>query len=87
VIATIFQWLAVLVVGGASGAVMAVLILRLRFRRADRMAEYEIDDSDIDSVAKAWAEGTGRPWAVRSVADKLRLLSRLERRRAMRRRS
>lgn len=86
-IASIMQWLAVLVLGGVSGAVVALLVLHLHTRRADRVGEYEIDDSGIYSMAKAWAENTGRPWAARSVADKLRLLSRLERARTMRRRS
>ena len=86
-IATIAQWLTVLIVGGVSGAVMALLVLRLRLRHADHVAEYEIDDPGIDSMARAWAEDTGRPWAARSVAAKLRLLSRLERARATRRRS
>jgi len=87
VIGSVLQWLAVLIVGGASGAVVALLVMRLLLRRVDRMAEYDVDDSYIDSMAKSWAEYTGRPWAARSVADKVRLLARLESARAMRRRS
>jgi hypothetical protein len=87
VIGTVLQWLAVLIVGGVSGAVVALLVMRLLLRRVDRRAECEIDDSHIDSMARAWAEDTGRPWAARSVADKVRLLARLESARAMRRRS
>ena len=86
-IATVLQWVAVLAVGGASGAVVAVLVLRLDARRADCRAKNEIDDSYIDAMAKAWADETGRPWAARSVAGKVRILARVERARAMRRRS
>lgn len=83
----VLQWLAVMVVGGLSGGVIAALVMRARLRRVDTVDAYEVDDAQIDSMANEWAESTGRPWAARSVAEKLRLLVRIDRSRAMRRRS
>lgn len=86
-IAIMLGWLAVLLVGAAGGGLSAALLLGLRLRRAGRIVVDDVDDDErIDALASAWARDTGRPWAAGLVADKLRLLGRIERSRQRRQR-
>lgn len=80
-------WVAVLLAGGLGGALSATILLWARERRARlaplrRLHEPDFDDTQIDAVAEEWAKGSGRPWAAGIVADKLRLLARIERSRS-----
>jgi hypothetical protein len=84
VIATACLFLAVTVVGACSGLIASAWLLRLRFPRIYTVQVDEADDDRLEAMAREWAEDTGREWAAASIADKMRLLSRLERARRLR---
>lgn len=81
-------WTLVLLVGGLGGVLGAAVVLRAQSRhhRPDEPVFDEVDDPRIDAMASAWANQSGRPWAAGIVADKLRLLARIERSRTQRQR-
>lgn len=87
VVEDVVGWTLVFFVGALGGLVATIILIRAR-ERAERLEpllrfdEVEVDDSQIDAVAEAWAARSGRPWAAGLVADKLRLLARIERSRA-----
>jgi len=83
-IATAGLFLAVIAVGAASGSLSSAWLLRRRFPRIYSVPLDEVDDERLEAVAHAWAQDTGREWAAASVAEKLRLMSRLERARRLR---
>lgn len=79
-------FLAVILIGGGSGVVSSAWLLRRRFPHIYAVPVDEADDARLEAMARAWADDTGQEWAAASIADKLRLMSRLERARRLRRR-